>query len=113
MCSQAILIFHRLIILNYRVYHKLPGIPEPLNSKLYTLGHFPTAQFGRSLSDAFEGFDFIEELVNVFRPEDEFYCPIMCKNYQYKRKSNLLGSFLGYVQLGPSKNSDLSFYKAK
>ena len=62
------------------------------------LSYFPTAQFGRSMKEAFSGFDIIEDLVEIVSANERSECEnwAICRNHQYKHKSNILGSFLRY-----------------
>ena len=50
------------------------------------------------LGDAFSGFGIVEDLIDIVRADEISECEnwAICKNHQYKKKSNILGLFLRY-----------------
>ena len=51
------------------------------------------------LGDAFSGFGIVEDLIDIVRADEISECEnwAICKNHQYKKKSNILGLFLRYL----------------
>ena len=50
------------------------------------------------IGDAFSGFGIVEDLIDIVRADEISECEnwAICKNHQYKKKSNILGLFLRY-----------------